>query len=194
LIGLERHGVTGTDDTPLLVTGASGGVGGSAVAWAAAAGHVVAASTGRPENADELTALGATTIVNRAELTDAPERPLLSERWAGAIDAVGGATLAHVLAEVAYGGSVAACGLAGGNGLDTTVIPFLLRGVNLLGIDSVMCPAPQRLEVWQRIAGADATKALDSLTHEVGLSEVAALAPEILAGRVKGRTVVDCSR
>ncbi|MEM9134093.1 MAG: MDR family oxidoreductase [Actinomycetota bacterium] len=194
LMALEAHGLEPGADNPLLVTGASGGVGGSALLWAKAAGHHAVASTGRPENADDLRALGAAEVIDRAELSENPSRPLLSERWAGCIDAVGGDTLAHVLAEMRYGASVAACGLAGGNGLGTTVIPFLLRGVNLLGIDSVQCPQPQRLAVWTRIAdaldGGDA--ALDDLTSEVALADVAELAPAILAGEVKGRTVVRC--
>jgi acrylyl-CoA reductase (NADPH) len=191
LLALEDDGLR-PGDGPLLATGASGGVGSSAVLWAAAAGHEVWASTGRPENADELHALGAARVVDRAELAEAPGRPLLGERWAGCIDAVGGDTLAHVLAEVRYGRSVAACGLAGGNQLNTTVIPFLLRGVKLLGIDSVLCPAPMRERVWGRIAEVLDPDRLESLTVEVGLDEVPALGPEILAGRVKGRTVVRC--
>lgn len=195
LLALEAHGLTAGADHPLLVTGASGGVGGSALLWASAAGHHAVASTGRPENADDLRALGAADVIDRAELSENPSRPLLSERWAGCIDAVGGDTLAHVLAEMRYGGSVAACGLAGGNGLDTTVIPFLLRGVNLLGIDSVQCPQPHRLAVWTRIAEVlhgGASAALENLTTEVALADVAGLAPAILAGEVQGRTVVRC--
>jgi acrylyl-CoA reductase (NADPH) len=192
LMALERHGLEPGPDQPLLVTGASGGVGSSAVLWASSLGHHVVASTGRQENAADLKALGADEIIDRAELAGNPDRPLLSERWAGCIDAVGGDTLAHVLAETVYGGSVAACGLPGGNALSTTVLPFLLRGVSLLGIDSVMCPFQHRLVVWSRIADvADAGK-LDSLATEVALADVAALAPEILAGKVKGRTVVRC--
>lgn len=194
LIALERQGLTPSADNKLLVTGASGGVGGSAVLWGAASGHHVVASTGRPENSDDLTALGAAEIIDRSELSDKPDRPLLGERWAGCIDAVGGDTLAHVLTEMAYGASVAACGLAGGNGLDTTVIPFLLRGVNLLGIDSVMCPFQERLAVWSRISDVVDTAKLDALTTEVALANLASLAPEILAGQVKGRTVVNCSQ
>lgn len=192
LMALERHGMTTDADAPLLVTGASGGVGGSAILWGAAAGHHVVASTGRPENGDELKALGAAEVIDRAELAENPSRPLLGERWAGCVDAVGGDTLAHVLAEVRYGGAVAACGLAGGNGLSTTVIPFLLRGVSLLGIDSVMCPAPERNAVWERMASVMDGEKLDALTSEVALADVAGLAGDILAGQVKGRTVVRC--
>jgi len=197
LIALEDHGLTPGSDQSILVTGASGGVGSSAVLWGGAVGHRIVASTGRMENAEELADLGAAEIIDRSELAENPSRPLLSERWNGCIDAVGGDTLAHVLAEIAYGGSVAACGLAGGNELSTTVIPFLLRGVNLLGIDSVLCPTPHRRRVWDRIAGAVETAGLDDkldrLTTEVALGGVAALAPEILAGRVKGRVVVACA-
>lgn len=196
LVALEDHGLTPGSDQQILVTGASGGVGSSALLWGNALGHRMVASTGRPENADDLRALGAADVIDRAELADAPGRPLLSERWHGCIDAVGGDTLAHVLAEMAYGGSVAACGLAGGNALSTTVIPFLLRSVNLLGIDSVMASAESRGRVNARLAEALADEALraklDSLTSEVALADVGGLAPEILAGNVKGRVVVAC--
>ncbi len=192
LVALEGHGLAPGSDNPLLVTGASGGVGSSAVLWAAAAGHHVVASTGRPENAEGLKALGAAEIIDRAELAENPSRPLLTERWAGCIDAVGDDTLAHVLTELRYGGAVAACGLAGGNSLNTTVIPFLLRGVSLLGIDSVMCPHPERVAVWNRIAAVLDPASLDAITSEVALADVAGLAPDILAGKVRGRTVVRC--
>ena len=192
LLALEEHGLEPGPDQPLLVTGASGGLGSSAVLFAGAAGHHVVASTGRLENADELTALGAAEVIDRSELAENPSRPLLSERWAGCVDAVGGDTLAHILTEMRYGTSVAACGLAGGNSLATTVIPFLLRGVNLLGIDSVLCPAERRRTVWNRVAEVVDAAKLESLTTEVGLADVAALAPEILAGKVKGRVVVSC--
>lgn len=193
LVALEHHGVRKGSDAPLLVTGASGGLGSAAVLWASLAGHHVVASTGRLENSDELQALGAADVIDRAELSEAPARPLLSERWASGIDAVGGDTLAHVLAEVAYGGAVAACGLAGGNNLPTTVVPFLLRAVSLLGIDSVMCPAEPRTAVWDRIAQVIDGAKLDSMTTEVALGDLPALAPEILAGQVKGRVVVRCA-
>ncbi|MEM7272221.1 MAG: MDR family oxidoreductase [Actinomycetota bacterium] len=194
LTALEDHGLTPGPDHPVLITGASGGVGSSALLWGGALGHHLVASTGRMENADDLRALGAAEVIDRAELADNPSRPLLSERWHGCVDAVGGDTLAHILAEMAYGSSVAACGLAGGNGLSTTVIPFLLRGVNLLGIDSVMCPAPQRERIHGRLAEILADDAfgarLDAMTTEVPLADVLALAPDILAGKVKGRVVV----
>lgn len=185
---LEDHGITGG---PVLVTGAAGGVGSVAVHLLARAGHEVAASTGRPQTADYLRSLGATEIVAREELAEPAGRPLLSERWGGCVDAVGGTTLAHVLTEMQYGASVAACGLAGGNGLDTTVIPFLLRGVNLLGIDSVMCPIEPRTRAWTRLAELVDGDMLDSMATVVGLGGVIDLGPAILAGEVQGRTVVD---
>ncbi len=196
LIALEDHGLTPGADRPVLVTGSSGGVGSSALLWGGALGYHMVASTGRMENADQLRSLGAAEVIDRSELAENPSRPLLSERWHGCIDAVGGDTLAHVLAEMAYGSSVAACGLAGGNGLSTTVIPFLLRSVNLLGIDSVMCPPDQRRRINQRLADVLADDAardrLESLTTEVSLDGVAELAPKILAGEVAGRVVVNC--
>lgn len=185
---LEKHGV-GTQ--PVLVTGAAGGVGSVAVHLLAQAGYEVAASTGRPEASEYLTKLGATQIVSREELAELPSGPLSSERWGGCIDAVGDTTLAHVLTEMAYGSSVAACGLAGGNALDTTVIPFLLRGVNLLGIDSVMCPFETRMQAWQRLDDLLDRDVLSAMTTVVGLEEVLNLGSEILAGKVQGRTVVD---
>ncbi len=193
IVALESNGLTAGADNPLLVTGASGGVGGSAVLWGGLLGHHVVASTGRLENSDDLKALGAAEVIDRNELAENPSRPLLGERWAGCVDAVGGDTLAHVLTEVRYGGSVAACGLSGGNGLATTVIPFLLRGVSLLGIDSVMCPADHRATVWGRIAEVVDHDKLAALTTEVALADVADLAPQILKGQVKGRVVVGCS-
>ncbi len=185
---LEDHGL---GEGPVLVTGAAGGVGSVAIHLLARAGHAVAASTGRPETSDYLTGLGATEIVDRATLAEPAGRPLLSERWGGCVDAVGGSTLAHVLTEMSYGSSVAACGLAGGNDLDTTVIPFLLRGVNLLGIDSVMCPIESRQRAWDRLAELIDRSVLASMATTVGLNDVIELGPEILAGQVRGRTVVD---
>lgn len=189
LVALEAHGLAAGD--PLLVTGASGGVGSAAVLWAGLAGHHVVASTGRPENDAELRELGATEVVDRAEFADNPTRPLLSERWAGCIDAVGGDPLAHVLAEMQSGGSVAACGLVAGNQLNTTVIPFLLRGVNLLGIDSVMAGFEERQRVWARIAEVIDADKLESLTTEIGLADLPDAGNQILAGKTKGRFVVD---
>jgi acrylyl-CoA reductase (NADPH) len=190
---LERHGLAAGD--PVLVTGAAGGVGSTAVSLLARLGYEVTASTGRvDEEGDALRAIGATTVIDRSEIAGAPERPLLSERWAGAVDAVGSATLAHILAETRYGGAVAACGLAGGNDLPTSVVPFLLRGVTLYGIDSVMCPSERRAATWARLGEVLDTGALEAMTSEVGLGELPALAEEILAGRTRGRIVVDTSR
>src|SRR3954469_3529911 len=151
VMALEQHGI-GRDSGEILVTGAAGGVGSVAVALLAALGHTVAASTGRAETHDYLRALGAGTILDRAELAEAPKRLLASERFAGGIDTVGSTTLANLLTQIKYRGSGASCGLAAGNDLPTTVIPFIIRGVNLLGIDSVMAPLPLRVEAWRRLA------------------------------------------
>jgi acrylyl-CoA reductase (NADPH) len=189
---LEGHGLK-PDAGEVLVTGASGGVGSVAVALLANLGHNVTASTGRlAANGDYLKSLGAKTIIDRAEIAQ-PKRPLDSERWAGCIDAVGGQTLACVLSQLKYGMSVAACGLAGGNELATTVIPFLLRGVNLLGIDSVRCPLPRRQDAWKRLAADLPLAKLDSMTETVPLSELPAMAGKILKGETRGRVVVDVS-
>jgi acrylyl-CoA reductase (NADPH) len=189
-IALEHHGLApGNGD--VLVTGAAGGVGSVAVALLAAQGHRVVASTGRPELRDYLTGLGAAELIERAALAAKPERPLDRERWAGAVDAVGGATLARILTQLRYRSSVAACGLAGGSDLPASVIPFLLRGVNLLGIDSVMCPPPERNEAWRRLARELPHERLAALTETVPLSALPALAPKILTGGVRGRLVVD---
>jgi acrylyl-CoA reductase (NADPH) len=188
VMALERHGVTPAHG-PVVVTGAVGGVGSVAIALLARLGFQVTASTGRREEADYLTGLGASEIVDRSELS-APGRPLAKERWAGGIDSVGSTTLANVLSMTKYGGAVAACGLAGGMDLPGTVAPFILRGVSLLGIDSVMCPIALRNEAWQRLeSGLDRGK-LEAMTREIGLSEVIAAAPAILEGRVRGRIVV----
>ena len=190
VMALEHAGLT-PDQGQVLVTGANGGVGGVAVSILAKLGYEVAASTGRPELADNLRALGASEIIDRAELAIVPERPMLSERWAGAIDAVGGATLSAIIAQLKYGGSVAACGLAGGSKLDTTNIPFLLRGVNLLGIDSVMCSPARRGVAWARLAKELPLENLDALTEIVPLADLPGLGPKILKGETKGRVVVD---
>jgi acrylyl-CoA reductase (NADPH) len=186
---LEDHGLA-PSDRPVLVTGAAGGVGSVAVHLLARLGHHVVAATGRPEHHEWLGALGAREFVARDELASLPARPLLSERWAGCVDPVGGDTLAHVLAEMSYGSSVAACGLAGGNQLNTTVVPFLLRAVNLLGIDSVACPTPRREQLWRRLAEVVDGGALEELITEATLDELPRLAPDILAGRIRGRVVV----
>jgi len=194
VIALERHGlVRGAGE--VLVTGAAGGVGGIAVAVLAALGHQVVASTGRPELRDYLTRLGAEELIDRAQLANAPVgRPLDRERWAGAIDTVGSSTLATVLTQLKYRASVAACGLAAGGDLPASVIPFLLRGVNLLGIDSVMCPREERIEAWNRLARDLPLARLERMTETVSLTDVPALAPRILKGEVRGRVVIDLSR
>jgi len=187
---LEQHGVTPAAGE-VLVTGAAGGVGSVAVALLAALGYTVAASTGRAALGDYLKGLGAAAVVERASLAVEPKRPLDTERWAGAIDAVGGTTLATVLTQLKYGGAVAACGLAGGNALATTVLPFLLRGVNLLGIDSVMCPIAPRREAWARLVRDLPMDKLDALTETAPLSALPTLAGQILKGEVRGRVVID---
>jgi acrylyl-CoA reductase (NADPH) len=190
IIALERHGLRpGAGD--VLVTGAAGGVGGIAVALLSRLGYRVVASTGRPELRDYLTGLGAADVIDRAALAAKPSRPLDSERWAGAIDAVGGTTLATILTQLNYRAAVAACGLAGGSELPATVIPLLLRGVSLLGIDSVMCPREERIGAWQRLARDLPLDRLERMTRTVPLSALAEAAPRILRGEVRGRTVVD---
>jgi len=190
IMALERHGLRpGAGE--VLVTGAGGGLGGVAVALLARLGHRVVASTGRPALAPALTALGAHEIIDRAALAEPAGRPLESERWAGAIDAVGGATLARLLGQMRYRTAVAVCGLAAGAALETTVLPFLLRGVAMLGIDSVMCPLAERREAWARIAHLLPVALIDGLTVEAGLTAVPDLARDILAGRTRGRVVID---
>jgi acrylyl-CoA reductase (NADPH) len=193
VMALEEHGLAPAKGE-VLVTGAAGGLGSVAVAVLAKMGYRVVASTGRPEQHAYLSALGAGGFLDRAELAKPPTRPLDTERWAGAVDAVGSATLATVLAQLKYGGSVAACGLAGGNDLPATVLPFLLRGVNLLGIDSVMCPLERRKTAWSRLTRDLPMEKLDALTETVALEALPALAPAILKGGVRGRIVVDLRR
>ena len=190
VVTLERHGLK-PDAGEVLVTGAAGGVGSVAVALLARLGHRVIASTGRPEQRDYLTGLGAAELLDRAALAAKPARPLDTERWAGAIDAVGGTTLAMIVTQLKYRASVAACGLAGGSDLPATVIPFLLRGVNLLGIDSVMCPHGERVEAWRRLVRDLPLDRLDRMTESVPLAEVPGLAPKILGGATRGRIVID---
>ncbi|MDP5183615.1 acryloyl-CoA reductase [Blastococcus sp. BMG 814] len=188
VIALEEHGLV-PGAGPVLVTGASGGVGSVAVSILAARGHEVTAVTGKREAADWLRSLGAADVVDRSVLD--PERPLQKERWAGAVDCVGGATLAAVLASLRYGAAVAASGNTGGMALPTTVLPFILRGVALLGIDSVQCPIDLRRAVWQRLATDLRPAALDDLaTEEVPLDGVPAALERILAGGARGRTLV----
>jgi acrylyl-CoA reductase (NADPH) len=190
VLALERHGLE-PGNGEVLVTGAAGGVGSIAIALLAALGHRVVASTGRPELRAYLEGLGAAELIERAALAGKPARPLDRERWAGAIDAVGGNTLATILTQLNYRASVAACGLAGGSDLGASVIPFLLRGINLLGIDSVMCPRDERNAAWGRLARDLPLARLDALTQEVTLAELPALAPRILNGAVRGRVVVN---
>lgn len=189
VMALEEHNVAAPAD--VLVTGAGGGVGGVAIALLSRLGYKVFAATGRPQERDYLMALGASEIVTREELSQPVTRPLLTERWAGCVDAVGGVVLANVLASIKYGGAVAACGLAGGNDMTGTVIPFLLRGVNLLGIDSVMCPKARREAAWARLARDLPLDRLASITSHAPLSAVPELADKILAGQVRGRVVID---
>jgi acrylyl-CoA reductase (NADPH) len=188
VMALEDHGIK---EGPVLVTGAAGGVGSVATAILANLGHAVAGVTGRPETADYLISLGASQIVAREELNETTKRPLEAETWGGCVDAVGGAMLARVLGQMEYGASVVAVGLAGGAGLPTTVIPFLLRGVNLLGIDSVMQPYANRLRAWERLAKDLPMDKLETMIQPATLSELPKLGADILKGQVKGRVVVD---
>ena len=190
IMALEDHGLT-TGHGPVLVTGASGGVGSVATAILAKLGYEVAAVTGRPDTADYLRDLGATQIVAREDINETVKRPLEGETWAGCIDAVGGEMLARVLGQLKYGGSVAAVGLAGGTGLPATVIPFLLRGVNLLGIDSVMQPYDNRLRAWSRIATDLPMDKLEAMIQPATLADLPDLGRDILKGQVRGRLVVD---
>ncbi|WP_371153811.1 acryloyl-CoA reductase [Jannaschia sp. 2305UL9-9] len=185
---LTDHGIK---PGPVLVTGAAGGVGSVAVALLAAMGHEVSAVTGRPEQADYLRDLGATQIVAREDLAETVKRPLEGETWGGCVDAVGGAMLARLLGQMQYGASVAAVGLAGGAALPATVIPFLLRGVNLLGIDSVMQPYENRLRAWARIAEVLPMDKLEGMVVPATLADLPKLGSDILAGQVRGRVVVD---
>ncbi|WP_170409760.1 acryloyl-CoA reductase [Ruegeria arenilitoris] len=190
VMALEDHGMT-PDHGPVLVTGAAGGVGSVATAILSNLGYEVAAVTGRPEAEDYLKSLGASTIVPREELNETTKRPLESESWAGCVDAVGGEMLARVLGQMKYGASVAAVGLAGGAALPATVIPFLLRGVNLLGIDSVMQPYENRVRAWQRIATDLPMDKLEAMVQPATLNDLPQLGADILKGQVKGRVVVD---
>jgi acrylyl-CoA reductase (NADPH) len=189
VMALEDSGVK-PDAGTIVVTGAAGGVGSVAVALLAKLGYTVAAVTGRDETHDYLKSLGAAELLSRAEMTAKP-RALEAQRWAGGIDTVGSTMLARVLAESQYGGSVAACGLAGGADLPTTVMPFILRGVKLIGVDSVMCPLPRRRAAWERLMQDLPESTLGAMTQEVALAEVPRVAGEILAGHVRGRMLVN---
>jgi acrylyl-CoA reductase (NADPH) len=188
VMALEKHGLK-PEQGPVAVTGAAGGVGSVAIALLAKKGFSVSAVTGRASEADYLKSLGASEIVERAALTG-PLKMLAKERWAGGIDSVGSLTLANLLSMVRYGGAVAACGLAGGMDLPASVAPFILRGVCLLGIDSVMCPLPRRQEAWKRLETELDRQKLAEMTREIALSEVPEAAADILAGKVRGRIVV----
>jgi acrylyl-CoA reductase (NADPH) len=188
VMALERYGVTPAHG-PMVVTGAAGGVGSVAIAILAKLGFQVIASTGRREEGEYLKRLGASDILDRSELAT-PGRPLGKERWAGGIDSVGSTTLANKISMTKYGGAVAACGLAGGMDLPGSVAPFILRGVSLLGIDSVMCPPALRKQAWQRLAADLERGKLEAMTQEIGLSDVIETAGTLLGGRVRGRIVV----
>lgn len=190
VLRLAAAGVT-PESGEVLVTGATGGVGSIAVAILAQAGYTVAAATGKASAADYLQGLGASTVIDRQAVVEGAERPLLKERWAGAVDVVGGSTLAAVLKSTRYGGVVTCCGLVGAPDLPVNVFPFILRGVSLLGIDSVQCPGGPRLEVWQKLAGPWKPARLDATATEVTLQELEQPIAAILAGEVRGRTLVN---
>jgi len=192
VLALERHGVT-PDHGEILVTGAAGGVGSVAVAVLARLGFTVVAVSGRPMEAEYLKRLGAVEVLDRARFAT-PGKPLGKERWAGAVDVVGSHTLANVCAATKYRGIVAACGLAGGMDFPATVAPFIVRGVTLAGIDSVMCPRPERLEAWRRLVMDLDVSKLATIGREVGLTDVLPLAARLLRGAVRGRVVVDVNR
>jgi len=189
---LLAHGIS-PDQGEVLVTGATGGVGSVAIALLSAAGFKVAAATGKPSEAEYLQRLGAVTVLDRAEF-GAAGKPLQKERWAGVVDTVGSHTLVNACAQTRYGGAVAACGLAQGMDFPATVAPFILRGVSLLGIDSVMAPKERRIAAWKRLARDLDAGALDSIAREIGLGEAIAAAGELMDGKVRGRIVVDVNR
>ena len=188
VLALEKHGLT-PKQGPIVVTGAAGGVGSVAIAVLSKLGYAVIASTGRMSEAPYLKALGATEVIDRNELSG-PAKPLARERWAGGVDSVGSTTLANLLSMTKYGGAIAACGLAAGMDLPSSVAPFILRGVCLLGIDSVMCPIEQRKIAWSRLASDLDRAKLAEITHEIGMDGVIDAGAKILAGQVRGRIVV----
>ena len=188
VLALERHGVK-PGDGEVLVTGATGGVGSVAIMLLSKLGYKVVAASGKTKEAEYLTSLGATTIIDRAEFAEAG-KPLQKERWAAAVDAVGSHTLANVLAQVRYGGVVAACGLAQGADLPTTVMPFILRGVHLAGVDSVMAPRALRQQAWDRLARDIDADALERVAHEIPLAQAEKRAADLMSGKVTGRFVV----
>ena len=191
VLAIEDHGIN-PDDGIILVSGASGGVGSVAISLLSDLGYNVEASTGRLEETPYLNTLGAKTVIDRSELSE-PSRPLGKERWAGAIDSVGSTTLANILAQVSYGGAVSACGLAQGMDLPSTVMPFILRGVSLLGIDSVMAPMQLRERAWKRLSENININKLEEMTIDTSLDQVEGLANEILQGKVRGRVIVNIS-
>jgi acrylyl-CoA reductase (NADPH) len=191
VLALEKHGLRPADG-PVVVTGAAGGVGSVAIAVLSKLGYQVIASTGRASEADYLRGLGASEIIDRNELSG-PAKPLAKERWAGGVDSVGSTTLANLLSMTKYRGAIAACGLAAGMDLPSSVAPFILRGVCLLGIDSVMCPLELRKQAWTRLASDLDRAKLAEITHEINLDEVIAAGPRILGGQVRGRIVVKIS-
>jgi len=193
VMALERHGLTPAGGE-ILVTGAAGGLGSVATAILAKLGYSVGASTGRAALHDYLTWLGAATVIDRAAIATPSGKPLDAERWAACIDSVGGSTLAAILPQMKHRGAVASCGLAGGMKLETTVIPFLLRGVSILGIDSVACPMAERKQAWARLVRDLPADKFEAMVQMAGLSDVLRLGPEILAGRVRGRIVIDVNR
>ncbi len=192
VMALVKHGLK-PGDGEVLVTGAAGGVGSTAIALLTGLGYNVVASTGRPAETEYLRALGASEVVDRAQFSS-PGKPLVKERWAGAVDAVGSHTLANVCAAMRYGGAVAACGLAGGMDFPATVAPFILRGVTLYGIDSVMAPANLRQEAWRRLAANLDRAKLDAMAGEISLGEAIAAGARVIAGQVRGRLVVNVNR
>ena len=192
VMALDRQGVT-KDQGEVLVTGAAGGVGSVAIALLAGRGYRVVASTGRTSEADYLKSLGAAEVIDRKELSE-PGKPMQKERWAGVVDCVGSHTLANACAQTRYRGTVAACGLAQGMDFPGSVAPFILRGVKLIGVDSVMCPMTDRAEAWQRLAKELDLSRLQAITSEIGLGEAIARGADVLAGKVRGRLVVDVNR
>lgn len=194
VMALEDHGLTPDQQGEVLVTGAAGGLGSVATVLLSRRGYTVAASTGRASQHDYLKGLGAKVLVDRGELSGGAAKPLLAERWLACVDSVGGPTLAAVLASLKLHGAVASCGNAGGVELATTVLPFLLRGVNVLGIDSAQCPTPRRLKAWRRLAAEMPMDVLESMITETGLTDLPGLGAQILKGEVRGRVVVDVNR
>lgn len=193
VLALEKHGIKPADGE-ILVTGAAGGVGSVAIAILKKLGYQVVAATGRPQEADYLKGLGAASVIERKELTEASEAPLLSERFAGVVDTVSGVMLARALAQVKYMGAAAVCGLAGGVVYPGNIMPFILRGIAMYGIDSVMLPMPPRQEAWNRLATDLPLDKLDALSVDAALADVPQLAADILKGKVRGRVVVDVNR